>query len=62
MLHLNNKFKHAMTKPVMEPDYNTSIMPSVQGKRLNELIQKVKDIKIRENHRKLNLDKKVSFS
>ena len=58
MLHLNQKYKPVMTKPVMEQDYTT---PSIQGKGLNELISKIKDLKVRENHRKRNLDK-ISFS
>jgi len=58
MLHLNQKYKPVMTKPVMEKDYTT---PSIQGKGLNELISKIKDLKIKENHRKRNLDK-ISFS
>ena len=58
MLHINNKYKPVMTKPVIKPDYNT---PSMQGKGLNELISKIKDLKIKENHRKRNLDK-ISFS
>ena len=61
MLHLNQKFKPVMTKPVMEQDYTTSVVPSIQGKGLNELISKIKDLKIKENHRKRNLDK-ISFS
>ena len=48
MLFINQKYKPVVTKPVKEPDYNTSIMPSLQGKGINELIQKVKDIKIRK--------------
>ena len=58
MLHINKKYKPVMTKPVMEQDYTT---PSIQGKGLNELISKIKDLKIKENHRKRNLDK-ISFS
>ena len=61
MLHINQKFKPVMTKSVMEPDYTTSVVPSIQGKGLNELISKIKDLKVRENHRKRNLDK-ISFS
>ena len=61
MLHLNQKLKPVMTKPVMEKDYTTSIVPSIQGKGLNELISKIKDLKIKETHRKKNLDK-ISFS
>jgi len=62
MLHLNTKFKPVMTKPVMEQDYTTSIVPSIQGKGLHELISKIKDLKVRENHKKKNLDNKISFS
>ena len=62
MLHLNQKFKPVMTKPVMEQEYTTSIVPSMQGKGLNELISKIKRFKIKENHRKRNLNNKISFS
>ena len=58
MLHINKKFKPVMTKPVMEQNYTT---PSIQGKGLNELISKIKYLKVRENHRKRNADK-ISFS
>ena len=52
MLVVNPKYKPVMSKPVkMETDYNSSI---VQGKGINELIQKVKDIKIKENHKILH--------
>ena len=59
MLHLNQKFKPVMTKPVMEQEYTTSIVPSIQGKGLHELISKIKDLKVRENHKKRNLDKNL---
>jgi len=45
----------------MEQNYDTSIMPSVQGKGINELIQKVKDIKVKDNHKKRNSENKISF-
>ena len=61
MLHLNQKYKPVMTKPVMEQDYTTFIVPSIQGKGLHELISKIKDLKVRENHKKRNADK-ISFS
>ena len=61
MLHINKKYKPVMTKPVMEQDYTTSVVPSIQGKGLNELISKIKDLKIKENHRIRNADK-ISFS
>jgi hypothetical protein len=58
MLHINKKYKPVMTKPVMEQDTTT---PSIQGNGLHELISKIKDLKVRENHKKRNLDK-ISFS
>ena len=61
MLHINKKYKPVMTKPVMEQDYTTSVVPSIQGKGLNELISIIKDLKVKENHKKRNLDK-ISFS
>ena len=38
--------------------YNNTIE---EGKGINELIQKVKDIKIKGNHKKRNADNKISF-
>ena len=61
MLFINQKYKPVITKTAKEQDYNTSIMPSVEGKGINELISKVKDIKIKENHKKRNTDNKISF-
>ena len=61
MLHINKKFKPVMTKPVMEQEYTTSIVPSIQGKGRNELISKIKDLKVKENHKKISADK-ISFS
>ena len=61
MLFIHQKYKPVITKTAMEQDYDTSIMPSVQGKGINELISKVKDIKIKENHKKRNTDNKISF-
>jgi hypothetical protein len=49
MLHLNQKFKPVMTKPVMKQDYTTSVVPSIQGKGLHELISKIKDLKLKKN-------------
>ena len=43
MLHINQKFKPVMTKPVIEPDYTTSVVSSIQGKGLNELISKINE-------------------
>ena len=52
MLRINQKFKPVMTKPVMEQDYTTSVVPSIQGKGLHELISKIKYLKVRENNKK----------
>jgi len=45
----------------MEQDYDTSIMPSVQGKGINELIQKLKTLRLRTITKKKNTDNKISF-
>jgi hypothetical protein len=63
MLVVNQKYKpikQGITKPT-ETDYTTSVMPSVQGKGINELIARVKDMKIKESHKKRNADNKISF-
>ena len=62
MLHINQKFKPVISKTAMEQDFTSSVVPSMSGKGLNELISKVKDSKVRENHKKRNADKKISFS
>ena len=65
MLFINQKYKPVITKPVIEPDYNTSIMPSVQGKGINELIQMSKILKLRKITKremritKFHLNKKI---
>jgi len=61
MLFINQKYKPVVTKTAKEQEYNTSIMPSVEGKGINELIQKVKDIKIKENHEKRNTHNNILF-
>ena len=53
MLHINNKYKPVISKTVKEQDYTSSVVPSsFSGKGLNELISKVKDLKVRVNHKK----------
>ena len=59
MLVVNQKYKPIITKPIQdqnkineEEDYNSSIISKFQGKGINELIQKVKDIKIKEIQKK----------
>jgi hypothetical protein len=67
MLFINQKYKPILTtQPVKmkEPDYNTDVIPSIQGQGINELIQKVKDMKIKELNKKRNMNSnnKVSFN
>jgi hypothetical protein len=64
MLTINQKYKikilpkKELNNNVEEIQYNTNI---VNGKGLNELIEKVKDIKIKELNKKKNSNKKISF-
>ena len=61
MLFVNPKYKPIITKPSekTEPEYNTNITPNIQGKGLNELIEKVKEL---NKKRKLNSNEKNSFN
>ena len=72
MLVVNQKYKPTciITKPIQdknrineEEDYNSSIISKFQGKGINELIQKVKDIKIKEIQKKKheNSKNKITF-
>jgi hypothetical protein len=64
MLTINQKYKikilpkKELNNDVEEIQYNTNI---VNGKGINELIEKVKDIKIKELNKKKNSNKKISF-
>jgi len=64
MLTINQKYKikilpkKELKDNVEEMQYNTNI---VNGKGINELIEKVKDIKIKELNKKKNSNKKISF-
>jgi hypothetical protein len=64
MLTINQKYKinilpkKELKDNVEEMPYNTNI---VNGKGINELIEKVKDIKIKELNKKKNSNKKISF-
>ena len=62
MLFINKKYKPMITKETENKehvplDYNTNI----QGKGLNELIEKVKDIKVKELTKKKNQIQKVRY-
>jgi hypothetical protein len=64
MLTINQKYKikilpkKELNNDVEEIQYNTNI---VNGKGINELIEKVKDMKIKELNKKKNSNKKISF-
>jgi hypothetical protein len=64
MLTINQKYKikilpkKELNNNVEEIQYNTNI---VNGKGINELIEKVKDMKIKELNKKKNSNKKISF-
>jgi hypothetical protein len=47
-----------------ESDFNSAVMPSIQGQGMNELIQKVKDMKVKELNKKRNMNSnsKISFN
>jgi len=66
MLFVHQKYKPMITKKNenTEPQYNTNITPNIQGKGLTELIDKVKDMKVKEltKKRKLNSNDKISFN
>ena len=66
MLFVNQKYKPIITKQTenTEPQYNTNITSNIQGKGLTELIDKVKDMKVKEltKKRKLNSNDKISFN
>ena len=64
MLTINQKYKikilpkKELNNNVEEIQYNTNI---VNGKGLNELIEKFNDMKIKELNKKTNSNKKISF-
>ena len=64
MLTIDQKYnikilpKKELNTNVEEIKCNSNI---VNGKGLNELIEKVKDIKIKELNKKINSNKKISF-
>ena len=57
MLFVNQKYKPIITKQTenTEPQYNTNITSNIQGKGLTELIDKVKDMKVKELTKKTKI-------
>ena len=65
MLTINKKYK---IKILPKKELNNNVEEEIQynknivnGKGINELIEKVKDIKIKELNKKKNSNKKISF-
>ena len=46
MLFINKKYKPIITKQAETKEKEQDYMPNIQGKGLNELIEKVKDMKV----------------
>jgi len=64
MLFINKKYKPMITKQTENKEYKEDFKPNIQCKGLNELIEKVKDMKVKEltKKRKTNSNSKISFN
>ena len=64
MLFINKKYKPMITKQSDTKEKEQDYTPNIQGKGLNELIEKVKDMKVKEltKKRKTNSNSKISFN
>ena len=64
MLFLNKKYKPIITKQSDTKEKEQDFTPNIQGKGLNELIEKVKDMKVKEltKKKKLSSNSKISFN
>ena len=63
MLFINKKYKPIIANQEETKEDKEDVKPNIQGKRLNELIEKVKDMKVKEltKKRKTNSNSKISF-
>ena len=63
MLFINKKYKPMITKQTENKEDKRDFVP-IQGKGLNELIEKVKDMKVKEltKKKKLSSNSKISFN
>ena len=63
MLFINKKYKPMITKQTENKEDKRDFVP-IQGKGLNELIEKVKDMKVKEltKKRKTNSNSKILFN
>ena len=64
MLFINKKYKPMITKQSDTKEKEQDFTPNIQGKGLNELIEKVKDMKVKEltKKKKLSSNSKISFN
>ena len=64
MLFINKKYKPMITKQSDTKEKEQVYTPNIQGKGLNELIEKVKDMKVKEltKKRKSNSNSKILFN
>jgi len=64
MLFINKKYKPMITKQAETNENKEDFVPNIQGKGLNELIEKVKDMKVKEltKKRKTNSNSKISYN
>jgi len=64
MLFINKKYKPMITKENVSVKEDKQDFKPIQGKGLNELIEKVKDMKVKEltKKRKTNSNSKISFN
>ena len=64
MLFINKRYTPMITKQMETKENNEDFMPNIHGKGLNELIDKVKDMKVKEltKKRKTNSSSKISFN
>ena len=64
MLFINKKYKPMITKQSDTKEKEQDFMPNIQGKGLNELIEKVKDMIVKEltKKKKLSSNSKISFN
>ena len=64
MLFINKKYKPMITKEHVSIKEDKQDFKPIQGKGLNELIEKVKDMKVKEltKKRKTNSNSKISFN
>ena len=64
MLFINKKYKPMITRQSDTKEKEQDYTPNIQGKGLNELIEKLKDMKVKglTKKRKTNSNSKISFN